>query len=296
MRSLTVFLIVVLLFISCKKEKNEQLNKQKLNDKVLLDSIKKAYKDHYSKLYEPPNDSIAKIRKPPYTYVKYIGLEDFCFDKERLQVHKTLFSKGDFDKRFRGFVMYGKSVEKASDSTINNFTIKQSLVYALVYPEFSSQTCGVYYDYDDFNEIIVPYFKTGPEGFHASERQKGLLKRGPDSVSYYLNQCYKTKEKIPITVHNIIKDLNLYECIPVLIESYNKRPNNLILTTFISLMFKDKYEPFFYTNTYKEMKKGDKFNRGKIWNLTGVDATEEKINEVITSAQNYYQWKLQKQS
>jgi len=290
--TLLLLLLLATLF-SCKNEEGKNLNTQELNDQKLLDSIKKAYQVHYDKMNIPPNDSIGKIRKPPYAHPNFIGLADFCFDKERLFVHKILFSKGEQDNRFEGFTMYGKSIERASDSIINSFTIKQSLIYALVYPEFSSQTCSGYYNYDDFNDFILPYFRSGPEGFHISKRQMKLLKRNTDSVSYYISECYLQKDAIPITVYNVIKNLNLYQCIPLLIETFNKKSNTLILTALINLMFEDKYPPFFESNIFKEMKGDGKFYKGRIWDLNGLDTSEKKIKEILTIAKNYYQWKLQ---
>jgi len=272
-----LFLIILISLCSCKKNESKNSTAQN-NDQKLLDSLKKEYQDYYKDLNDPNK------------YVSYIGTTGFCYDKERVKIHKILFSDTK-DERLEGFKGYG-ALEKISDSVINTFSIKERLVYALVYPEFYSQTCGYYIQPDDYIDApIMPNLPRGPEGYYASERQHKALEKNIDSVAIYLNNCYENKEEIPLELYHLIIKNKIYKTIPMLLKLYKKKQSPFVLPVFIALMFEDNYQPFMNSELLKKMK--HKFYKGRgTWDLQPLDNTPERIQELLFHTKNYYEWKL----
>lgn len=274
---LFILLITVISLFGCKQQGSKSLTTP-LNDNDLLDSLKNAYKEHYKDVNDPRG------------FVPYIGTTEFCYDKERLKIHKLLFSDTK-DERFSNDY---RSHKKASDSLINTFSIKERLVFALVYPEEFSQTCGFYID---LNDIPYDYISTdlprGPDGYYASDRQLTLLEKNKDSVAIYLKSCYKEKKNIPLELYRYIIELELYQSISMLIEHYNKKENTFITETFLAFMIRDNYLPFMNSKLFNEMK-GKFYKEGdSSWDLDRVEKTPERLKELLFHIQNYYQWKLQ---
>lgn len=286
---LCTLLVLSIMIIGCKhQDANTSTNPARsvatlrpVNDKELLDSLKNQYKEHYNKV------------KDPEQYERYLGTTDFCYDEERLKIHKALFSNTKDERLTNKKLGYG-SHEKASDSLLNSFTIKERLVFAFVYPEFHSQTCGMFIDLDNFhNDVIFPLSLQGPEGFYASNRQLKALLKNKDSVAYYLNACYKHEVNIPIEIYSYIRKLDLYESIPMLLEQYNKKGNPFITGTFVTMMVEDNYQPFMKSRLLNDMK-GRLYNDGdSAYMLNSVENTPERIKELFFHIQNYYEWKSQ---
>lgn len=273
------FILSVTVLFSCKKENEEISNRfNAINDKDYLDSIKAEYNNYYIN----PNDK---------SYKFHLGINDFCYDNTRLKVHKILFSDKK-DERITGEFPAYKALEKINDSILNTFSIKEKLVFALIYPEKHSQTCGRPIELnEETNKFIFTRIPSGEEGFYASERQLNALKANPDSVSYYLTDCYSVKEEIPYEIYKFIIKLRLYKTIPFLIEENNKKPNSFILAVFINLMFEDNYKPFMDSKLLKDMKDDTHFGEN-IWDFRAIEKTPERLDQLISLTQSFYKWKL----
>lgn len=271
MRFSTIILIFTF-FISCKK------NKQKsINDFEFIDSIKNTYTS-FSKENEKKR------------YRIHIGLNDFCFENERFRLHKKIFKEKEDIRITDQFVHY-QTIEEITTEELDSFTIKEKLIFALVYPEQHSQTCSKYIELnEEMNQHIFSYLPKGDEGFYPSERQIEALKENKDSVAFYLKQCYKNKDQIPFDIYLIVEEINLYQLIPLLIEHNNSKKNSFILALMIRLMMDDKYKPFLNSNLIKDLSDPN----SKIINhrdLKITKKTKEREEELLFHIQNYYTWK-----
>ena len=290
-------LILLLIFLIACKNKESKVSTQEIDYQAYADSLKQAYKKHYAPVYTPPNDSIAKIRKPPYEYVSYIGLSEFCYDKTRVNIHRILLPNNAKDLRFEGKNSGFKNNNPISDESLGKMTIKERLVYALLYPEQYSQSCSIYISQEEIEyrkQYIVFHKRRAPEGFHMSERQQQALSQDKDSVAYYLKACYQNKKTIPLGISDLILQLKLYQITPLLLQFTRNEEDYVSLTICMHLMFDDNYQPFIKSQFLKDAILQSNYSGKdlKLWSLKPMIKNDQRISELESLIQSYYEWKM----
>jgi|GEM_PF-4483048 len=153
-----------------------------------------------------------------------------------------------------GMPVYGKLDQDKFDQ----LTTKEYLYYYLYHPESWDQMCAeIMVDRGRVQAIstFMPYDYSGDD---PSQRQIEGLKTRKDSIALYTKDYLNQADKVSLSLLRFIAQEEWTEMLPRLLEIYKSQaaPNDLILTTFIDLMRKRKFEPWLESDLDQEASKG----------------------------------------
>ena len=174
-----------------------------------------------------------------------------------------------------------------SKRQLAQLSIKEKLIYALEFPESYLQSCSFYIRQPDnakrvYSELLFSGFGSIP-----SHAQLDALQPHKKEVSVFLSNCINTNNQIQKLTLDIIITLRLYQCIPTIINYYHNTKDKVALNFLIHYLSIPPYEPFANSKIYTAL--------SFVPIRKGVILTKEFEQEILTHAQNYYQWKLEQQ-
>lgn len=185
---------------------------------------------------------------------------------------------------------YPQKVKKLSESDFNSLNALEHFIHSTQYPESFFQSCALFAQPENLENIIPAQLPFKGEGMRMSERQEQALSAERDSTIMIIEECMLQNKRITNELKRLIIDLQAIELIPALSQTFkeSKVYDPYILTT-ICLLIKNKSLEFresdVYMNLYAPSKKGEPFNYYK----RNIPFTKKKASEIISLAHSYYQ-------
>ncbi len=180
-----------------------------------------AYHEYRSKMSVPPYE-LAKIKK------LVAGL-------------KTVYEEND------------EGHQKMPANMYNSLPLREKFTYNMIHAEDFSQNCDVFIVENEHKKI----FGHLPDIFgdsNWSDRQYNFFKENRDSVMALIKESVLRSKRMGANYKHAIVELNGWEMIPFLINTYKTdRKDRDILTVLMLLMDQDKYLGFITSSSYKKL-------------------------------------------
>ena len=178
-----------------------------------------------------------------------------------------------------------------TNQEFKSLSIKEALYYGFSFPEFSTQICAMYTPAPNPEKAIMLQLPFAEDSRMMSERQTKIIQDNKDSCIVYLKKCIENPKSLKSDFKSNLVSLGFYECIPFLIDRFNKekKKDYEIITTLIEIMQYGEYKPFTESDVLKKAHYND-----EMMATPYIDRTKENTDKIINLAKGYYQSKINK--